>query len=742
MNIFHKRPLCLILTLGIGSFAIFAKFSSSARLAVLLLALIPVLIAFSSRTKTKIRGLLLLSSAVMLISMLFSLIYFDLWFYADMRFTGKIEAYGEVCEIDRGEYYGTVTVKTEAIDSSPLSKYKILVSTDRDTVDSLDLGDRVYISGTLTHSDSSYNISDGINARLGDGGTIALVERRASVPLKESVYYLRENFSRYAISVTDKKSGALLSALLSGDKSYLSSSVTLDFRRIGVSHILALSGMHLAILTFAVNKLLRLLRLGKRTRISVSALFAVGYAVFTGFPITVIRAGTMLLIFSLLSLLRRAHDAPTAIAITLTAIFTVTPYAVFDVGLWLSALATLGVVMAAKYFSDMPKTYSKIEKMKRMLGATLLTTIFAISTTIFITVTEFGTLSLAAPFSTIILSILIEVIMYLGTLTLIVGRIIPLGVIYKPLAHFTMNIAALISDIEGVLVSARDPLIYTLAIILTLLIFGFFVINVKRKAIAVITVCAVFSAVFVSAGVISEKNRKADVAQYTRGDNSEVIYIQSGGENALISFAAYSKSSGYTAAECVSAHGRAELDKYVYTRYSSKIIDDFEAFSTYLAVDSIYLPTPETKDEESILKSIERALSDTRTSIKLYEKEEVIPVDKASITPFHISEYGKSTLSMLGIKYKENDMLYLSSGILRSSLANDAEKLISESDTLIFGSQGKSYSNKIYYDLHFPHTSIMVFSSENLFMTRDNYNYHKNNGCEIYSHPSSVNLLK
>jgi len=742
MNIFFKRPLCLILSLGIGSFAVFAKFGSVARLTVLLASLLLLIFSMRARAKTRTRMISLIASGVMLLSMLFAHVYFDLWFYADCRFHGNISAYGEVYEVERSEYYGTVTVKAESIQGKPFSKYKIRISTDRETADSLDIGDTVCFGGRLTRVSSEYAKADGVNAAITENSSLELVKRRSSVPLKDTLYYLRANFSRYAISITDKESGALLAALLSGDKSYLTNTVILDFRRIGVSHILALSGMHLAILTVGINKLLRLLRLGKTTRLSASALFAVGYAVFTGLPITVIRAGIMLLICSLLSFFKRAHDSTTSLAITLAIIFIATPYAVFDVGLWLSALATLGVIMAAQYYRDMPITDSKFKKSIRALGSAVLCSVFAISATIFITSTEFGTLSLAAPLATLLLSFLIELIMYLGTVTLIVGRIIPLGRVVGALSHLTLKIAGAVSDIDGVLVSTREPILYILTLILSVAVFGFFIIKMKNPTIGVIAVSSVFAFTFIFAGALSFTARSKTVMQYYSTEKDDVIYMQSKQENAVINFASYSESSGYYAAEAILANNSNELDKYVYTRYYRGILEDFTVLSSNVNIDFIYVPTPENADEQNILKQITTAISDTRSEIKIYSPSDMIAVGEMLIKLHYRTPYGKSALTALEINHSDRSTLYLSSGMLKGNTHNTAKELIPESDTVIFGSHGKSYTSGYYYDLHFPRTSMMIFSSTNLFITRNNYNYHKNNGCEIYSHPSAVDLLK
>ena len=102
---------------------------------------------------------------------------------------------------------------------------------------------------------------------------------------------------------SDAETGGLLGAILLGDRTYLSGQTSLDFSRIGISHVLALSGMHLAILILGIEKLLSLIGISKKARYIITIILTLAYVALTGFSVSVVRAGIMLIIRSLLHLI-------------------------------------------------------------------------------------------------------------------------------------------------------------------------------------------------------------------------------------------------------------------------------------------------------------------------------------------------------------------------------------------------------------------------------------------------------
>ena len=409
MKLFDKRPLSLILCVMLGGFVVFSYNSSALKATVLIISLLLLSFSYSLRLTLRHKIILLMSSFGLIISMLFSYIYFDMWFRAYERFDGEVTVSAVISDVKLSEYNtNTYILETENINGEPLSKYSLSMNLPAEDSNGLSPGVKVTVKGSLSDfvyengSDTSiYNFSRGINARLTEISDIKIVDK-GTEPLRARIAFIRSYITRHAIMLSDSDTGSLLCALLFGERDTLSDDVRLDFKRIGISHILALSGMHLTILSFGLNKLLSTLRVGKNTRVVTVILFTVIYMAFTGFSVSVVRAGIMLIISSLLFLLWHGHDSVTSLAISVSIICLVTPYAIFDVALWLSAFATLGVIMFGEYYSTLTKPKGRSEKAVRVITSSLGTTLFAVGATALITSVAFKSFSLVTPITTLV----------------------------------------------------------------------------------------------------------------------------------------------------------------------------------------------------------------------------------------------------------------------------------------------------------------------------------------------------
>lgn len=78
-----------------------------------------------------------------------------------------------------------------------------------------------------------------------------------------------------------------------GDKTDLSEEQKTVYERAGISHILAVSGLHVGFLGMLVSNLLRKSKLGRKTQTSILLLLIWGYCAVVGFPASAVRATVM-----------------------------------------------------------------------------------------------------------------------------------------------------------------------------------------------------------------------------------------------------------------------------------------------------------------------------------------------------------------------------------------------------------------------------------------------------------------
>ena len=414
MNVFEKRPLCLILCIGLCGFFLFTLDIWLLRVSLIIVAILLGFLSLILRIDKYKKTIILFSTIIILISSIFSFVYFDLFFKIYDRYDEPVEIIGVVEDVSESSSYTTrLLIKTESIDGKA-RKYKLYAYPTKKEATGIIENTRISFTATLGgFSDESrfYNFAKGINAYANDTESITILEY-TNGGLPGVLKHLKEYLARYTISLSNKDTGAILSALLLGERDYLPDQLRLDFKRTGISHILALSGMHLAILSVGIGKALALLKVKKKPRVAITALFVFLYMALTGFSVSVVRSGIMLILSSVLFLLSRSKDSLTSLSVAVWVICLFTPHAIFDISLWLSALATFGIIVFGEISVNFDKPKNIKDKIKRYIIVAILASVFAISSTIAISAISFGGISILAPITTIIFSILAEIIMY------------------------------------------------------------------------------------------------------------------------------------------------------------------------------------------------------------------------------------------------------------------------------------------------------------------------------------------
>lgn len=153
---------------------------------------------------------------------------------------------------------------------------------------------------------------------------------------------------RYALDTVGRylsgDTAGLVKAVCFGEKMALTSGAKGDFRDAGVSHLLAVSGLHMSVLSMAIFSLLTRLRLSRRVAAGITAPVTLLFMAVLGFPPSAARAGVMTILLMLGLLIGREADSLNSLGLAVWLLLLPNPYAVLDVGLQLSFAATLGLL--------------------------------------------------------------------------------------------------------------------------------------------------------------------------------------------------------------------------------------------------------------------------------------------------------------------------------------------------------------------------------------------------------------
>ncbi len=140
----------------------------------------------------------------------------------------------------------------------------------------------------------------------------------------------------------------VVEAMSIGEYRHLSSALRQDYSRSGMSHLLAISGLHLSFIFVIVNLLFRWVTLFRHGQILLSVLVVCAvwaYALMAGFSASVLRAAIMFSLFQLLSLLSRRGYSIESLALTACVMLLLDSSTLYDIGFQLSFVAVVAILV-------------------------------------------------------------------------------------------------------------------------------------------------------------------------------------------------------------------------------------------------------------------------------------------------------------------------------------------------------------------------------------------------------------
>ena len=187
---------------------------------------------------------------------------------------------------------------------------------------------------------------------------------RISIKINE----YRQNIKEKISNTLDSKVWPIYFSLILADSSYIEKDIRDDFANCSLSHILAVSGMHISYIIIGVSVLLNKI-LGKRCGRIVTIIVLILYTVLTGFTPSLARAIIMGIMTIISNLIYRRNDTWNFLFFSLFCILIYNPYLITNIGLQYSYIATIGIIIFNKHILKiLNKRSNKLKKIKESIS--------------------------------------------------------------------------------------------------------------------------------------------------------------------------------------------------------------------------------------------------------------------------------------------------------------------------------------------------------------------------------------
>lgn len=711
MGLFYRRPLCFFAFLFVA-FS-FICFFLSIEIGLILLGALGLLLitlgGFYLWKKPKKRMLFLtavLSLFVALFSVGYSILSVALPSRSAERYVGEKQV---LAEILREEYrsgdYALYSVRLLQIGEE---NTKISATLACHSSESLAPMDRVITTAELSIPVERNRDGALLRASVEKGAPIYRQRTSETTPWQEllrspsGLRVLSERCQRalreVMLSSLGEPTGGLASAFFLGDRSALSTTTVRDFSRSGTSHLMAVSGLHFSILFGALDLLLRALCCPKKGRIAVLTAGSIVFLFLTGFSMSACRAAIMLYALYLNFLLREENDSVTSLFVSFALIVFLSPYAIVDLGLWMSFLATLGLLTLYPILNDrIPRAKGKrrlLTLLLRILREALILVIITTIATLFllpILWLYFGEISTVSLLANPLVSPLANLFLVSIPIWLLCS-FIPLlsGIVGACLEFFASTILAVLSffsKIPSATVSLQYAFCRVLIPLFALAMIVVLVLRFPRKWLAFLPSIALIIVFSVCFAVVRCSERTPNLTYVSQWGGEEALLISDGDEAALCDLSGGSFWLYREIATVFSQTTATEIESVVLTQYHQTHPSSMSYLLESEVVRTLYLPRPRDAESVKIATELWEIAENAGSEVVVYEGGRIPLTERISAEiELGTSEADAFALTFMGAQGR---ISYVTPKWLEGAGEKKTEERLMQSKTLIVGGHGE-----------------------------------------------------
>lgn len=493
------------------------------------------------------------------------------------------------------------------------------------SVSDCEYGDKVTLKGKLTKLEDTYLFPSesyykpkGIFLEASDV-SINIKNNTSINPVKAILEY-RDYLFSVIKNYLPKEEGEMLCTMAFGDKTGLDNSTKTLLFRSGIGHVMSVSGMHLAVISFILMWILKMISSKKWMNFVIIEISIILFCILAGLSVSVIRSAFMITLIFMADLFKRRADTFNSLGIAVVLLSITNPFIIRDSSFALSVVGVFGMGVVAPYFTEKIKFKGIFSGIKKSFLVMLCATIPILPVSVFF----FDEVSIISPITNVILIPFCSIALVCAIVVAITGGIGFIATPFLLVAGICCKIVLLACKYLGNLSISHFSTGYNYILVFmfaasSILILCYFIFK-DKKILSVTTsiLCAVFILLNSVTGILNLKMLKIAVIGEK---NASAIIISEGDSASIISLKNPQKNLKYVN-KYLSKNG---IDSVSVLYFTSNFQSGYSSYMKNLSVtkvNTILVSQDEYINYESmlnnsVLKKIN--LSDTILDFKNYK---------------------------------------------------------------------------------------------------------------------------
>ena len=360
-------------------------------------------------------------------------------------------------------------------------------------------------------------------------------------------YKIKNNINK---TIESRNNSEYIKTFILGDKSSINFDDYDNFKNLGITHLFAISGMHITLFSTIILLILSKLKRNKNKAIIISLIILFLYGLLCSFPASIKRAYILYLLLSLNKIFNLSIKTIYLLVLTNVINIFIYPFIIYDIGFLYSIATTFGLIISTKYLNN--GNY-----IIKLFKVSIIAFLFSLP----ITINNYY-INLLTPINNIIIVPLVSIIIYpLSILTFMIPLFNPLFDLFVNVLLFINNLLININIINVVIPNLNIFIIIIYYSILLLTIF-------RNKKIIILNIILLL---LVKYSIYFDNNNYVYFLDVGQGDSSLII------------------SNNYKDITLIDTGGKVEFNQEEWKKTNSnyKLIDNTILFLHSLGINRI-----------------------------------------------------------------------------------------------------------------------------------------------------------